>query len=213
MVKNLGDSNSIAQSILAEIRDIRIQSDRARFRFNLERLGELMAFEISKTLNYRTDRVDTPLGSSEYSKLEQQPVLIAVMRAALPYWSGFQKIFDQADTGFIGAYRREGNEISIQVDYTALPDVTGKDVILIDPMLATGKSMVDTVQLLKKKGNFRSIKLAALIASPQGIQLIQNELGKEISIWTYAIDRDLNAQSYIVPGLGDAGDLCFGEKL
>lgn len=213
MVKNLGDSNSIAQSILAEIRDIRIQSDRARFRFNLERLGELMAFEISKTLTYRTDRVDTPLGSSEYSKLEQQPVLIAVMRAALPYWSGFQKIFDQADTGFIGAYRREGNEISIQVDYTALPDVTGKDVILIDPMLATGKSMVDTVQLLKKKGNFRSIKLAALIASPQGIQLIQNELGKEISIWTYAIDRDLNAQSYIVPGLGDAGDLCFGEKL
>lgn len=213
MVRNLSESNSIAQSILAEIRDVAIQSDRARFRFNLERLGELMAFEVSKTLPYHKDQVKTPLGTTEYFRLEQQPVLIAVMRAAIPYWSGFQKIFDQADTGFIGAYRKEGNEISIQVDYTALPDVNGKDVILIDPMLATGKSMVDSVQLIRKKGQFRSIQLAALIASPQGVLFIQNQLGKEIPIWTYAVDRELNSQSYIVPGLGDAGDLCFGEKL
>lgn len=213
MVRNLGESATIVQQILAEIRSVDHQKDRLRFQFNLERLGSIMAYEISKTLQYQTKSVTTPLGNSDYAALNRQPLMIAVMRAAIPYWLGFQKIFDRSETGFIGAYRKEGNEISIQVDYTALPETTNQDVILIDPMLATGKSMIDSVNLIRKKGSVNSIQLAALIASPQGISYVEQQLGKDIVIWTFAVDRELNAQSYIVPGLGDAGDLCFGEKL
>ena len=213
MVRNLGESNTIAQQILAEIRSVQIQKDRLRFQFNLERLGSIMAYEISRTLTFETRSVTTPLGTSDYAVIVHPPLMIAVMRAAIPYWLGFQKIFDRSETGFIGAYRKEGNEISIQVDYTALPETKGQDVILIDPMLATGKSMVDSVNLIRKKGAVRSIQLAALIASPQGIEYISKQLGNDIPVWTFAIDRELNAQSYIVPGLGDAGDLCFGEKI
>ena len=212
MLKNLGEEHSVAPQILAEIRSAEIQKDRMRFQFNLERLGSIMAFEISKTLSYKEQSVNTPLGKSAFEALTDPPVLITIMRAGIPYWLGFQKIFDHSETGFIGAYRKEGNEISIQVDYVALPEITGRDVILIDPMLATGKSLTDSVVLLRKKGKCRSIHLAALIASPQGIGHIRQQLGEEIPIWTFAVDRELNAQSYIVPGLGDAGDLSFGEK-
>lgn len=213
MVRNLGESHTIAQQILAEIRSVDYQKDRLRFQFNLERLGIIMAYEISRTLTYENKTVTTPLGTSEFSAVVRPPLMIAVMRAALPYWLGFQKIFDRSETGFIGAYRKEGNEITVQVDYTALPETAYQDVILIDPMLATGKSMVDSVNLIRKKGSVRSIQLAALIASPQGISYVEQQLGKDIVIWTFAVDRELNAQSYIVPGLGDAGDLCFGEKI
>lgn len=213
MVKNLSDSNSVAQQILAEIRDVNLQKDRFRFQFNLERLGMIMAYEISKSLEYQKEKVTSSLGSIDFSGLVQLPVMITIMRAALPYWMGFQKIFDRSETGFIGAYRKEGDEISIQVDYVALPDSKGRDIILIDPMLATGKSMVDSVRMIQNRGMFRSIRLASLIASPQGIHYVEENLGKDIPIWTFSIDRELNSQSYIVPGLGDAGDLCFGEKI
>lgn len=212
MVRNLSQENSVAPQILAEIRSSEVQKDRMRFQFNLERLGSIMAFEISKTLNYHEKTVTTPLGKSAFLSLTQPPVLITVMRAGIPYWLGFQKIFDHSETGFIGAYRKEGNEVSVQVDYVALPEINNRDVILIDPMLATGKSMVDSVKLLRKKGSYKTINLAALIASPQGIEYIKEQLGPEIPVWTFAVDQELNAQSYIVPGLGDAGDLSFGEK-
>ena len=213
MLRNLSDSNSIAQQILAEIRDTIIQKDRHRFQFNLERLGTIMAYELSKTLPYKNSEVLTPLGAAPFAAITTSPVLITVMRAAIPYWTGFQKIFDRSESGFIGAYRKEGNEISIEVDYVALPETESKDVILIDPMLATGKSMVDSVNLIRKRGAYSSIHLASLIAAPEGIAYIKKHLGNDIPIWTFSVDRELNAQSYIVPGLGDAGDLCFGEKL
>ena len=213
MLRNLSDSNSIAQQILAEIRDSTVQKDRHRFQFNLERLGTIMAYELSKTLVYKNLEAHTPLGTAPFAAITTPPVLITVMRAAIPYWIGFQKIFDRSETGFIGAYRKEGNEISIQVDYVALPETESKDVILIDPMLATGKSMVDSVNLIRKRGAYSSIYLASLIAAPEGIAYIKKHLGNDIPIWTFSVDRELNAQSYIVPGLGDAGDLCFGEKL
>lgn len=212
MVNNLGQAHSAAPQILAEIRSGDIQKDRMRFQFNLERLGSIMAYEISRKLSYHEQSVTTPLGKSVFPALTMPPVLITVMRAGIPYWLGFQKIFDHSETGFIGAYRKEGNEISVQVDYAALPDINDRDVILIDPMLATGRSMTDSVTLLQKKGKYRSIHLAALIASPEGLEFINRHLGPDIPIWTFAVDEKLNPQSYIVPGLGDAGDLSFGEK-
>lgn len=212
MVYNLGQAHSVAPQILAEIRSSDVQKDRMRFQFNLERLGTIMAYEISRKLNYHDQYVTTPLGKSVFSALVTPPVLITVMRAGIPYWLGFQKIFDHSETGFIGAYRKEGNKISVQVDYTALPDINHRDVILIDPMLATGQSMTDTVKLLQQKEKYRSIHLAALITSPEGLEFINQKLGPEIPVWTFAIDEKLNPQSYIVPGLGDAGDLSFGEK-
>jgi uracil phosphoribosyltransferase len=139
--------------------------------------------------------------------------LITILRAGLPYWSGFQQIFDRSDSGFIGAYREEKGEIVIHLDYAAIPSSDNHDLILIDPMLATGKSLVHAVKKIREKHPFRSIQLAALIATPEGIDYIHNELGKEIKIWTFNIDQSLNAQAYIIPGLGDAGDLCFGEKI
>jgi uracil phosphoribosyltransferase len=204
---------SIAHHYLTALRDVEFQKDRLRFTTSVERLGEIMAAEISKQLDYETISVQTPLGQKQQFKLKQQPVLITVLRAGLPYFNGFQRIFDQADCGFIGAYRQEGIEIKIKVDYVASPSLDGLDVILIDPMLATGKSLVDAVAQLKKKGAIKKLFIAALIAAPEGIAHLEKELGKETPIYVYSIDDKLNDKSYIVPGLGDAGDLSFGEKI
>jgi uracil phosphoribosyltransferase len=213
MVTNLSETNSVAQHYLSELRDVFIQQDRQRFRKNLERLGAIMAYEISKTMKYQTATTKTPLGTATHALLEQQPVLITILRAGLPYWSGFQQIFDRADSGFIGAYREEKGKIMIHLDYAAVPPMNNRDLILIDPMLATGKSLVDTVRKIQEKGTFRSVQLAVLIATPEGIGHVQHELGDEIRIWTFGVDTALNSKSYIIPGLGDAGDLCFGEKI
>jgi len=213
MVRILSETSSAAHRFLAELRDVERQRDRHRFRFNLERLGEIMAYEISRILPVVKTEVKTPLGTAAHLLPEKPPVLIAVLRAAIPYLSGFQRVFDDADTGFIGAYRVEDTgDIRIQVDYAAIPDLTDRDVILIDPMLATGKSALDAVDLLRKKGNWRSLNLAFLIASVPGIDRVKEKLGAEAGIWTFAVDPSLNEQFYIVPGLGDAGDLSFGEK-
>jgi len=203
----------IAHHYLTALRDVRQQQDRLRFTTSVERLGEIMAAEISKKLEYETITVQTPLGQKQHFKLKQQPILITVLRAGLPYFNGFQRIFDEADCGFIGAYRQEGAEIKIKVDYVASPDLNGHDAILIDPMLATGKSLVDAVTQLKKKGSIKKLFIAALIAAPEGIAHLEKELGNEIPIYVYSIDEKLNDKSYIVPGLGDAGDLSFGEKI
>ena len=197
MIVCLDESPSVAHHYLTVLRDVSLQADRARFRSSVERLGEIMAVEISRKLDYEKTSVQTPLGKKEHYRLKQQPVLITVLRAGLPYFNGFQKIFENADCGFIGAYRQEGVEIKIKVDYVASPDLTGKDVILIDPMLATGKSMVDAVRQLKKKGAFKKFFIASLIAAPEGVRHIENELGAETNIYTFSIDEKLNNQSYI----------------
>jgi uracil phosphoribosyltransferase len=210
----LNQSPSGANQFLLELRDQDRQRDRQRFRTNLARLGSLMAYEISKKLDYVEQSVNTPLGTSKVLTLKEQPVLITVLRAGLPYFAGFNDFFNQSDCGFIGAYRKEGvKEIDINLDYLAVPNLNGRTVILIDPMLATGKSFVKTVNALMKKGKPACIHIAALVAAPEGVENIRQNLTFPLTIWTWALDEKLNAHAYIVPGLGDAGDLCFGEKV
>lgn len=213
MLFNLGSSNSIANHFLRALRDPVLQKDRARFRKNVERLGEIMAYEISKKLNYEPALVQTPLGKASSHFLKEKPVLITVLRAGLPFFNGFQNYFEDSDCGFVGAYRKEDEEITIQLDYLATPALEGCEVILIDPMLATGKSFVKSLNELLKNGKPSHIHIASLIATAQGIQFVEDHLKVNYSIWTFAQDDTLNQQSFIVPGLGDAGDLSFGEKL
>lgn len=213
MLFNLSSANSIANHFLRALRDPILQKDRTRFRNNVEKLGEIMAYEISKKLPYEPALVQTPLGKTSSHFLKEKPVLITVLRAGLPYFNGFQHYFEESDCGFIGAYRKEEDEITVQLDYLATPGLQNRIVILIDPMLATGKSFVRSVDALLKHGKPSHIHIASLVASPQGIQFVADHLKVNYSIWTFAQDETLNQQSYIVPGLGDAGDLCFGEKL
>lgn len=214
MVFNLSEQNSVANQFLRELRDKSAQQDRMRFRRNLERLGEIMAYEISKKLHYTTQSVETPLARSRVNVLKQQPLLITILRAGLPFFQGFINFFDQSDAGFIGAYRREGaGDVSVKLDYIASPATSGREVILIDPMLATGRSVMDSVQQLLKRGRPDHLHIASLVAAPEGIKHLAQHMTVEYSLWTYAIDEQLNHQFYIVPGLGDAGDLSFGNKL
>ncbi|MCH7412787.1 uracil phosphoribosyltransferase [Belliella sp. R4-6] len=212
----LNKNNSIANQFLSELRDIKVHKDRLRFRKNLERLGEILAYEVSKSLDYKESEIETPLQKTKVNTLKTQPILISVLRAAVPFYQGFSNIFDHSDSGFIGAYRVEesGNEeINISLQYQATPDLTDKEVILIDPMLATGKSFVKSVENLLKNGRPKKIHIAAVIAAPEGINYIKNNLDLPFSIWICALDEKLNSASYIVPGLGDAGDLAYGSKL
>ncbi len=214
MVYNVGEKNSIANQFLYELRHINLQQDAMRFKINMERLGQIMAFEISKKLDYKQVVFDTPLASHEANVLDMYPVLITVLRAGLPFFQGFSHYFDKSPCGFIGAYRKEGEkEISINLDYIAAPPLHDKELILIDPMLATGKSFVKSIETLSRNGTPRHLHVASLVATPEGIQHIQNEIKTPLTIWTFAIDEKLNERYYIVPGLGDAGDLSFGEKM
>jgi len=180
----------------------------------MERLGEIMAYEISKRLQYKKTVVETPLGKKETSELVHQPILITVLRAGLPYFQGFSNFFDRADSGFIGAYRKEeGYDIKINLEYITTPVLEGREVILIDPILATGKSFVKAVNAIKRNGNPSHIYMAAVIAAPEGIKFINDAMNENYSVFTCAVDERLDEQFYIVPGLGDAGDLSFGEKV
>ncbi|PZX56751.1 uracil phosphoribosyltransferase [Algoriphagus chordae] len=211
----LSDTPSIANHFLREMRDIHIQKDRMRFRRNLERIGEIMAYEISKSFDYASEEIETPLTSTSALAPIGQPVIISVMRASLPFYNGFLNYFDQADSGFIGAFRDESQEeeITIQLGYHASPSVEGRVIILADPMLATGKSLVESIQTILSHGKPKHIHIAAIIAAPEGIQYLKENVSSSYSLWLGAIDEKLNHQSYIVPGLGDAGDLAFGPKL
>jgi uracil phosphoribosyltransferase len=210
----LGDQHSIANQFLNEIRDKERQQDRMRFRRNMERMGEIMAYEISKKLSYTGCEVTSPLASLKSVTLTSQPVIITVLRAGLVYFQGFMNYFDQADSGFIGAYRKEGGEeLKINLEYLAAPGLEGRDVILVDPMLATGKSFIQSINALLKHGRPRNLHIAALIASPEGVRYIQEHLNVPYTLWTFAVDEKLNDKFYIVPGLGDAGDLSYGVKL
>jgi uracil phosphoribosyltransferase len=214
MVTILNQQASIANQFLKELRDNQIQKNSERFRNNVTRLGELMAYEISKKLPYQPFDVQTPLGISSVELPIVQPVLVTVLRAGLPYFQGFQNYFTESTCGFIGAYRKEGEpNLSISLDYLATPSLENKVLILIDPMLATGMSFIKSVNTLAERGNPSFIHVAALVSAPEGIKYIQDHLKVPYHIWTWALDEKLNEHHYIVPGLGDAGDLSYGEKL
>ncbi|HRI77931.1 MAG TPA: uracil phosphoribosyltransferase [Cyclobacteriaceae bacterium] len=212
-VKNLGEQNSVANQYLRELRDPEIQKDRLRFRNNLGRLGEIMAYEISKHLDYHKEEVTTPLGQAVMNLPDQEIVLLTILRAGLPFLAGFQHVFDRADTGFIGSYRVEGtSEIHVQRDYMAAPSLAGKTVIVTDTMLATGRSLVDAVTTVIKHGQPTYLHLASVISAPEGVQYLIKNIKIPATLWVFSIDEKLNSKYYIVPGLGDAGDLCFGPK-
>lgn len=207
---------SIGHSILAQLRDPDIQQDRLRFRTNLQRLGQLLGYEMSKSLSYVQFPLGTSLGVAEAADLAQQPLLICVMRAGLPFYQGVQDMFDLADSGFIGAYRaseQAGIAQDIFLGYSATPSVAGRDVVLIDPMLATGSSLLKVWNLLKAQGPVNSLHIVSAIAAPEGLAYLQQHLEIDAHFWVGAIDSHLNDNAYIVPGLGDAGDLCFGGKV
>lgn len=210
----LGESRSIGNQFLSELRDASKQKDRMRFRRNMERLGEILAYEISKELSYELRPVKTSLGQSSVPVLQEYPVLITIMRAGIPFHQGFLNVFDHADSGFIGAYRNENSEmITVNIDYLSVPDFHGKPVILIDPMLATGRSVLDAHKLLLSKGTPSHLYIVSVVAAPEGLRLLNENISFPYSLWTCAVDEKLNSSSYIVPGLGDAGDLSFGTKL
>lgn len=211
---NLGTPHSIFNQFIAEIRDENIQKDSMRFRKNCERLGEIFAYEISKRLDYHSTQVTTPLGISNINQLTEQPVLSTILRAGLPLHQGFINYFDRAENAFISAYRKHHKDGSfdIELEYLASPDLTNKTVILADPMIASGASMVITYKALLEKGIPKHLHVVALIASKQGLDYIKRYLPENTTIWVGGIDEELTAQSYIVPGLGDAGDLAYGSK-
>lgn len=210
----LSEFNSIGNQFIAELRDVSIQGDKLRFRKNLERIGEILAYEISKSFDFDSREIQTPLAKMEVSLSSVNPVLIAVLRASLPFYQGFLNYFDKAESGFIGAFREESEEeITINLGYHASPSLEGKTLILADPMLATGKSLVRSIDTLVSHGIPKIVHIAAVIASPEGITYIQENCKVPFKLWLGALDQGLNGKSYIVPGLGDAGDLAFGEKL
>lgn len=206
---------SVANHFLAELRDVTIQQDRMRFRRNLERIGEVLAYEISKSLPYRQVDVTTPLGVAPTRLLRQPPVLATILRASLPFHQGFLNVFDQADNAFIGAYRGHhiGDEdFEVEMDYITAPDLQDRTLILMDPMLATGRSIEKVYHALLRFGIPAQTHIAAVIASPEGVAYLQSRM-PECRLWVGAVDVKLDARFYIVPGLGDAGDLSFGQKL
>ncbi len=215
-VKILGNNHSVFDQYLAEIRDISIQKDPLRFRENLYRLGELFAYEISRELKYTITEVTTPLGVARVPKMEQQPVLATILRAGLAMHNGLLKILDRAENCFISAFRKYSDDegFEIEFEYMASPSLDGKVVILSDPMLASGKSMEIGYKALFSKGTPSHIHLVVIIASQQGVDYITNAIKAEnVTLWLGAIDEGMTSKSYIVPGLGDAGDLAYGEKI
>ncbi len=212
-VHQLTEKDSIANQYLSELRDVRQQQNRHRFRENLTRLGEIMAYEISKVLPFEMKEVQTPLGTKQVRTLKEHPVLITVLRAGVPFFNGFQYLFDEADAGFIGSYRKEGGQtITIYSGYRATPSVAGRVVILIDTMLATGRSLADAIAGITAQGQPSHIHMANVIAAPEGIRYLEENTKVPLTLWTFAIDDRLNSDYYIVPGLGDAGDLSYGSK-
>lgn len=212
----LNKENSIANHFLAELRDVHQQQDRLRFRKNLERLGELMAYEISKKLDYASHNLETPLEQTSENLLIEQPVLITIMRAGVPFFQGFSNIFDRADAGFVGAYRAphsSAEDLSVTMEYVSIPPIDGRSLILVDPMLASGKSMIKVIEAILKLGQPKHIYIVSVIAAPEGVEYIKNTLNQNFSFWTCALDEKLNEQAYIVPGLGDSGDLSYGPKI
>lgn len=214
---NLSEQNSVLSQYMAEIRDIDYQKNRLLFRNNVRRIGEIVAYEISKTLTYEPSFVETPLGTANVALPKDKLVIATVLRAGLPFHEGMLHVFDHAENGFVSAYRmytnREHTEVGIHTEYMAAPSVEGKTLIIADPMLATGGSMAAAYEALLKHGTPKAVHIAAVIATPEGIEVVKQAVNPETTtLWTAAIDPGMNEQKYIVPGFGDAGDLCYGEK-
>ncbi|MDR0970683.1 MAG: uracil phosphoribosyltransferase [Lentimicrobiaceae bacterium] len=217
VVQNLGKTNSVFNQFISELRNIEIQSERMRFRRNLERIGEIFAYEISKTFEYKQVGVVTPLGIADMELMNEQPVLVTILRAGLPLHQGMLNYFDRADNGFIAAYRKydKNEDFEIRVEYSSTPSIENRVLILSDPMLASGASIVQSLKgLLAENGKPKHIHIVSAIASIEGIEFVKRNLSLyNITIWTGAIDDELTAHAYIVPGLGDAGDLAYGLKI
>ncbi|WP_370477445.1 uracil phosphoribosyltransferase [Tamlana flava] len=215
-IHNLSLQNSILNTFISEIRNIEIQKDRMRFRRNIERIGEVLGYEMSKTLNYGSANIKTPLGKAYISLPKNGIVLCSILRAGIPLHNGLLNYFDAADNAFISAYRHHEHNperIEIIVEYLACPSLEGKTLVLADPMLATGHSMLNTFEALKPYGAPKEIHLVSVIGAQDGVDFVKNNFSENVHLWIAAIDKTLNSYSYIVPGLGDAGDLAFGEKL
>lgn len=214
MVINLSEQYSLLNDWIAEMRDINVQSDRQRFRRNLERIGEVAAIEISRKLEYTIKEIQTPMGVANSKVLKDQPVLATILRAGLPLHQGLLNYFDKADNAFISAYRKHNRDGSFEISlqYMSSPDMENRVVIVSDPMLATGASLVKTIQHIREEGKPSQIHIVTAIACTVGIEYVQRQEPQAI-IWCGAIDEELTAKGYIVPGLGDAGDLAFGSKI
>lgn len=214
-VINFSTQNSIYNNYLAQLRDLRIQQDRMRFRRNLERLGEISAYEISKELTFETEEIYSPLGIAPSNTIKEQPVIATILRAGLPLHQGILNYFDNADNCFISAFRKHTSDedFEVEVEYLSGPNLDGKVVILSDPMLASGASMILAYKALLQKGKPKHIHVVSVISSAEGVEKVKRNFPKNTTLWLGAIDEEMTAQSYIVPGLGDAGDLAFGEKL
>jgi len=211
---DFSQQHTVLNQYVAEIRDREIQRDRLRFRQNIIRIGQMMAWEISKRLDYKTISVETPLGVASCDVPDEQIVLCTILRAGLPLHEGFMNVFDHAENAFVSAYRKyiDPEHFKVHIEYLASPRIDGKTLIIADPMLATGSSMELTYQAMLTKGHPAKIHIASVIAAKPAIELMQRILPDDTTVWCAAIDNELNDHSYIVPGLGDAGDLVYGEK-
>ena len=210
-------SNSILNQYMSELRDKNYQRNRLLFRHNIQRIGEMMAYELSKTLEYKKKTVTTPLGTLDIPLPKEDLLIATVLRAGLPFHEGFLNVFDHAENAFVSAYRmytnREHTEVGVHTEYLATPSAKGKTLVIVDPMLATGGSMAASIEALVKTGKPKKIHIASVIAVPEGLEVIQKVLPDDATIWCAAIDPGMNEHKYIVPGFGDCGDLCYGEKL
>lgn len=215
-IHHLLEQNSIANKFIAQLRDVNIQSDRMRFRRNIERLGEVLGYELSKNFTYESKDITTPLGTSAVDLPKEEIVLCSILRAGLPLHNGLLNYFDDAENSFISAYRHHPNndeKFEILVEYLASPSLENKTLILADPMLATGRSFVNVMKALESMGKAKNIHLVSVIGAREGIDYIASEFPEDTHLWIATIDEKLNDRGYIVPGLGDAGDLCFGTKM
>lgn len=215
-IHNISSSNTILNKFISEIRDVNVQKDSLRFRRNIERIGEILSYELSKELNYSVNKVETPLGIKEIDQLTNKIVLCSILRAGLPLHQGLLNYFDDAENAFISAYRNHpenGVPSEIIVEYFASPSIEGKTLLLADPMLATGQSLVAVYEAIKKYGTPKELHIIVVIASKEGVDYISKHFPENTHLWIAALDDTLNEKGYIIPGLGDAGDLAFGKKL
>ncbi len=216
IIHRLGEGNSLINKFVAELRDVAIQKDAMRFRRNIERIGEILSYELSKTLDYQQELIATPLGSKEMNLPNNDLVLCSILRAGFPLHQGMLNYFDQAENGFISAYRHhpnDGDAFEVRVEYFATPSLTDKTLVLVDPMLATGRTLENVLMSLKEYGTPKQIHLVSVIGSEEGIAHVEEVFPKNTHLWIAAVDEALNSRGYIVPGLGDAGDLSYGSKL
>jgi uracil phosphoribosyltransferase len=215
MIHTVSKQASVLNTFLAEIRNVDIQKDPLRFRRNMERIAEILGYELSKRLIYREEKVTTPLGQAKIELLKEEILLATILRAGLSMHQGLLNYFDQAESAFISAYRKHSTaeDFEIYVEYMATPNLDGKTWIISDPMLATGSSMVTVYKAMLRQGNPKRIFIVAAIATPQALEYVKKHLPENTEIFVAAIDEELTAESYIVPGLGDAGDLAYGEKI